>query len=167
MPADVTAESADAVLVAPLRATAEHLLVVLDRAGAELSVSLVDDARMRELNAHYRSKDRTTDVLSFAEGTADAADPIVPDATALLGDVVISVPTAATQAAAGGWSLSEELNRLLVHGLLHLLGYDHEQDAEQARVMRAEERRLVNSLAEASIPCAGLDDEDNPPEDDR
>jgi len=77
----------------------------------------------------------------------------------LLGDVVISVETAGRQARRGGWSLEEELNRLLIHGLLHVLGFDHEQgEAEQAR-MKAEEARLAAALGAAGFGCASEETE--------
>lgn len=98
----------------------------------QLSLSLVTDAEMRRLNRDFRGKDRPTDVLSF------------PLAGALLGDVVISLPTARRQARAGGWSLAAELRRLLAHGILHCRGFDHE-DARLAARMAAAERRLLGS----------------------
>jgi probable rRNA maturation factor len=102
------------------------------KAGGELSVLLVGDARMRRLNRSYRGKDRTTDVLSFPQGDG------------VVGDVVISLDTARRQAREGGWSLSRELRRLVAHGILHCLGHDHE-DAEAARRMAAAERRLLGT----------------------
>ena len=86
----------------------------------EISIALVDDAAIRGLNARYRGKDTPTDVLSFAQ-EQEIALPGVPK---LLGDVVISVDTAARQADAGGRSLDDELCQLAIHGVLHLLGYD-------------------------------------------
>jgi rRNA maturation RNase YbeY len=71
----------------------------------------------------------------------------------MLGDVVISVPVLERQAAEGGWTVDEELARLLLHGVLHLLGFDHEND-EDARVMRFEEARIVTGLAGRGIACA-------------
>ena len=62
--------------------------------------------------------------------------------------------SAARQAQSGGWTLDEELARLLLHGVLHLLGYDHEQDAERAAIMQAEEARLAEEMIAAGIPCA-------------
>ena len=100
-------------------------------AGAEWSILLSDDAQLRELNATYRGKDRVTDVLSFA-----LADEHQPE---ILGDVVISVEQAARQAEDG---LEAELLRLLVHGLCHLLGHDHERAPERRR-MRAAEALLL------------------------
>ena len=95
----------------------------------EVGVRLVDDATIRTLNRDYRSKDRPTDVLAFAqqEGPAGTLHPT------LLGDIVISVPTARRQAKRG---LPAELLHLASHGLCHLLGYDHRDDEEE-RVMNA------------------------------
>ncbi len=98
---------------------------------------------MRTLNYAWRNKDRTTDVLSFPfRGGRFPA--IQPD---LLGDIVISVPTAARQADEAGHSLSVELERLLVHGLVHLLGYDHERGRKDARCMERKERQLRKRMA--------------------
>lgn len=110
--------------------------------GAELSVLLVNDRRMRMLNRQYRGKDKTTDVLSFAmrEGEQMPGEPM------LLGDVVISLPTAGRQAAEKGHPLEREVAILLIHGILHLLGYDHEQGEREARRMERLERKLLKKL---------------------
>ena len=102
----------------------------------ELSVLLCDDACMRELNRVYRGLDRTTDVLSFsmAEGHAVGASHPGPE---LLGDVVISVETAARNAERRETDAMDEIKALLVHGVLHLLGYDHTGPREAARMRRA------------------------------
>ncbi len=123
--------------VSLLRARARRLLGAVGHGRAELSIALVDDSAMRTLNRDWRGRDRATDVLSFSllEGAGSA------HRGELLGDVVISVETAARQAAARHRSLDDEVLRLLVHGLLHVLGHDHEQE-DEASVMRAEQRRL-------------------------
>jgi probable rRNA maturation factor len=137
----------------PLGTSAERIATVilecLGRADAELSVAFVDDERMRGLNRDWRGKDATTDVLSFSQIEGEAMSSGVD----LLGDVVISVPVLERQAADGGWSVDEELARLLLHGVLHLLGFDHEND-EDARVMRFEEGRIVAALTARGISCA-------------
>jgi probable rRNA maturation factor len=125
------------------------LLADLGHASSELSVAFVDDARMQELNREWRGKDRPTDVLSFSQLEGGA----VPGEAVLLGDVVISVDTLERQAADGGWTVEEELVRLLLHGLLHLLGHDHERE-DEALAMRAEEARLVAVLEGAGLACA-------------
>lgn len=92
------------------------------------------DHEIRSLNRQYRGKDKPTDVLSFP--LADELHPF------LLGDVVISVETAARQAQRRGHSLREELQILLIHGILHLLGYDHEVSRSEAIRMHRKEREI-------------------------
>jgi probable rRNA maturation factor len=119
------------------------MLMVSERLpDAEISVLLIGDRAMRTLNRRYRGKDRTTDVLSFPlrEG------PFPRVQHHLLGDIVISVPAAARQAREAGEALPDEIDRLLVHGFLHLLGYDHERGRVEARRMEARERRLRRTL---------------------
>ncbi len=113
-----------------VKTTARRFLRDL-REPRELSVLLATDRRVRSLNRKYRGVDRPTDVLSFL-GVGGA----------LLGDVVISMDTAAREAAARGGSVKDELRRYLAHGLLHLLGYDHHAPGP-ARRMAAAERRLL------------------------
>lgn len=97
---------------------------------------------MRTLNRRYRGKDRSTDVLSFAYN--DGVFPALPGTP--LGDLVLSLPAAERQARAAGDPLRRELDRLLVHGFLHLLGYDHERGRREAQRMQARERRLLEAL---------------------
>ena len=114
-----------------VRAAAEAMLRAMRLDEAVLSIVLCDDRRMRELNRDHRGKDKTTDVLAFAlrEGASLAgADPRV------LGDVVISLPTAARQARAAGKATIDEVQMLLAHGLLHLLGDDHRTLAQTRRM---------------------------------
>ena len=120
---------------------ARRLLGVLGLDTAELSLVLVSDPVMHELNRAWRGRDRPTDVLAFAQ--REGAGP-APDG--LLGDVVISVDTARRQAGAFGHPVAVEAERLLVHGLLHLLGYDHERSAAEARRMQRKERALRRAL---------------------
>jgi probable rRNA maturation factor len=112
---------------------------------AELSIVLTNDDQMQKLNRIYRRKNRPTDVLAFAQREGEAAE----HAGRLLGDVVVSVPTARRQAAERGAPLSAELTMLLAHGLLHLLGWDHQTDAADRR-MRKETARLCEA-AEAAV----------------
>ena len=107
------------------------------RSASSVTIALVGDARMRRLNLRHRGKNRTTDVLSFDGGAS-------PDGRAHLGDIVISVPQAARQAREAGHALSQELRVLIVHGWLHLLGYDHERDDGR---MHREQDRLLRTLA--------------------
>jgi rRNA maturation RNase YbeY len=109
----------------------------------EISVEVVGDGRMRRLNCQYRHRDQTTDVLAFA--MRDAPGP----RSALLGDIVVSLPTAVRQASVRGHSIDTELSTLLVHGMLHLLGYDHERGPREARCMRQQERRVLQALGPA------------------
>jgi probable rRNA maturation factor len=98
---------------------------------------------MRTLNLRYRGKDRTTDVLSFSFREGSFAH-IQPD---FLGDIVISVPVAARQAGQAGHSISREIDILFVHGLVHLLGYDHELNEREALRMKRRERELLKRLS--------------------
>ncbi len=111
---------------------------------AELSVLFSGDRTMRTLNRNYRGMDRTTDVLSFALREGPFAD-LQPE---FLGDIVISVPVAERQARERGHSLGREIEFLLVHGLLHLLGYDHERGPAQARKMQRMESLLTKRTME-------------------
>jgi probable rRNA maturation factor len=105
---------------------AHRALEVLGLSKVELSIALVSDVQIKRLNKLYRNKDKPTDVLSFPIGEK------VED-WLILGDIVISVDTAKRQAQELGHSLEEELKRLLVHGLVHLLGYDHELGGEEEK----------------------------------
>jgi len=125
------------VRLGALRSTAQRLLAAAGRPNAVLSITLVGDAAIRKLNREYRGKDRVTDVLSFPLG--DGAQQ------QLLGDVVISVATAKRQAAAYDASPQREIERLLIHGILHLLGHDHHRRDERGRMER-EERRLARAI---------------------
>jgi rRNA maturation RNase YbeY len=125
---------------------ARAVLSEVGEASAELGILLVGDQRMRVLNRRYRGKDRTTDVLAFAmrEAFTPHGSRLTPN---MLGDVVISVSTAWRQAKEAGRSLDEELAWLLVHGILHLCGYDHERSEKEARRMHRRERMILRSLA--------------------
>ena len=124
-----------------LKRNARKVLGALRLARSELSVVLVDDREIARLNADYLDKPRATDVLSFSLVEGAHAD----HRGGLLGDVVISVETAARQAADRHRSLDDVVTRLLIHGVLHLIGFDHEDDAE-ARCMAAQEQRLWRAL---------------------
>ena len=120
---------------------AERLLIALEVPDAELSISLVDDDAMAEMNQRYRGRSGPTDVLSFSLLEGDHAE----HRGGLLGDVVIDLAVAARQARVVGHSLDEELLHLLIHGALHLLGFDHELEGEAKR-MEARERELRAEL---------------------
>jgi probable rRNA maturation factor len=123
---------------ATIRARAHKLLSALELNGVELSVVLCDDAFIHALNRDYRRKNKPTDVLSFP--MMDEAG--VDDGPGLMGDVIISVDTAKRQAAAAGHSLRRECAFLLIHGVLHLLGYTHENDRDEAKMNRETTRLL-------------------------
>jgi rRNA maturation RNase YbeY len=133
---------------------AETILAAARVENTELSIILVSDRRIRTLNARYRKKDRATDVLAFPLAMGGpvrlrCSSRIKPRAQPpkLLGDVVISLSTAQRQAQAFGHGLYEEVARLLVHGVLHLLGYDHEQGPQEAARMIRQEHRLLRIVA--------------------
>lgn len=133
------------------------LLSALDHTDSELSIAFVDDDRMQELNRDWRGKDRPTDVLSFSQIEGEEMALHEEEGPLLLGDVIVSIDTLERQARDGGWTDEEELRRLLLHGLLHLLGHDHEQEEDACR-MRTEEARLVGALTEAGFACAWEED---------
>lgn len=127
--------------IARLRRCGQAVLSAIDESHSELSIALVDDLQITELNARWRDRRRSTDVLSFSQIEGDFAD----HRAGLLGDVVISVETAADQAASRHRGLDEVVARLLIHGVLHLIGHDHEKDEEALRMV-AEERRIWREL---------------------
>jgi probable rRNA maturation factor len=140
-----------AALQARVQRRARAFLRRLDVRGVELSVSLVKDVAIRRLNRTWRNEDRATDVLSFPAG-----EPLegVPGPRPL-GDVVISLDTARRAARQNGSAVHEELDRYLAHGILHLLGYDHEKSARQARRMRALEQALLEGSSAPPLTHLG------------
>jgi rRNA maturation RNase YbeY len=128
-----------------LRGLAEAVLKFLGDPSADLSVSFLGDRRMRRLNHRFRHKDRSTDVLAFAfrEGRAPHGFNC---RAAHLGDVVIALPTAERQAKAASRPLEEEIVTLLIHGVLHLCGYDHERGQAEALRMERKERQIRRRL---------------------
>ena len=131
-----------------VRADGKRFLAAMEVADAELSVALVGDEEIRELNRQWRRKDKATDVLSFPAGEMP---PGVPGPRPL-GDVIISLDTAARVAKEEGRRMEDEVSRYLAHGILHLLGYDHERSAAEARKMAALEEKLLGG--EGLIPAA-------------
>lgn len=128
----------------------EHICsLVLEREGVErdveISLSYVDEEEMHALNKEWRGIDRTTDVLSFECDSAFDAD-IPDDMTLELGDIILAPEVIARQAPGFGNSPADECRLMLVHGMLHLLGYDHIQD-DEAEVMEAREDELLRELA--------------------
>ena len=117
------------IKAATLRRRLGRLLREVGLAEADLSVSLVTDEEMRALNRRYRRRDRATNVLSFSLGEAG---PRPPGALSALGDIVVSVETVLREAGEYGYTVGEMLHFYLVHGLTHLLGYDHERGRGEA-----------------------------------
>ena len=130
---------------ARLSRLAQKVLSEVGESTADVCLSLIGDCRMRGLNLRFRGKDRSTDVLAFA--ARDARTPhAMLQLSRPLGDVVISVPTAMRQAKRGQRSLDEEIVTLLVHGILHLCGYDHERSKGEALRMQRREQMVRRSL---------------------
>ncbi|TNF47333.1 rRNA maturation RNase YbeY [bacterium] len=123
-----------------LESLAPEILSGLGRPDGELSVLLTDDSEIQSLNYQYRGVNRPTDVLSFSQVEGD---PIPHEkGPIILGDVVISLERAREQAVDLNVTVEEELRRLFIHGLLHLMGYDHEGSIADARKMKELEDRL-------------------------
>lgn len=108
----------------------------------ELSLTFVDNETIHEINQEYRGVDRPTDVISFALEEGEELEIVGADLPRVLGDIIISVPKAREQAEEYGHSFMRELGFLAVHGFLHLLGYDHETDEEEALMFRKQEEIL-------------------------
>lgn len=136
------------ITLARVRGFAEEILAMLTaeklpRAVTELSILLIGDRAMRALNRDFRGKDKPTDVLSFSQLEGENG---IPSPT--LGDLVISVDTTKRQAKEYGVTFERELLRLMVHGILHLHGYDHEGVSKaEAQRMRRREERILKSIA--------------------
>jgi probable rRNA maturation factor len=124
---------------------AQAVLELIGESAAEMHVSFVGDRRMRRLNHQFRHKDRTTDVLAFAYREARAPHAFHRVA-APLGDLVVALPTAQRQAKTAQRSIEKELAALLVHGVLHLCGYDHERGGAEALRMQRRERQVLRRL---------------------
>ena len=132
--------SIDCVL---LESQGESILLFLECENQELSILLADDRKIRALNKQYRGQDRATDVLSFSQN--EEKEESKPNSH-LLGDVVISTVTAKRQTTEHGLTLQEEIVLLLIHGILHLLGFDHEQSNEKACHMKKKTRELFDLI---------------------
>ena len=116
------------------------------RSAGEVSIAFTDDAHIKELNAQWRGKNAATNVLSFPGPPASGPNVAAPGAPALLGDIIVARETLCREAEAEGKTVDDHLSHLIVHGFLHLLGHDHEDDA-QAEEMESLERRILHSLA--------------------
>ncbi len=136
-------QSRSRISVSRLRTTARRALAALGRADREVHVTVVDDRRIRALNTRYVGARRATDVLAF--------DLAGPGPARLWGEVIVSADTAARQARRLGVPLAVELDLLVVHGLLHLAGYD-DHDARGARRMHERAREILAGGSPRSIP---------------
>jgi len=142
---EVAARFRSVVDEAWLRVVVARVLAAEGASSADVGVVVTGDATVRDLNRRYRGEDAPTDVLSFAFGEDAGEFVLPPGKSSRLGDVVISLPAARRQAKQARHSLERELALLLVHGLLHLLGYDHAAEVEE-RLMRSREDALLTSL---------------------
>jgi probable rRNA maturation factor len=147
---DRFADAVDAALIERAVATALQAEGVAE--SIEVSVLVTDDATLHQLNRDYRGVDAPTDVLSFGDDEEDDEVPAhaafvrPPDAPRYLGDLAISYERVVGQAAEYGHSRARELAYLTVHGVLHLLGYDHERGADDAAAMRAREEAVMAQI---------------------
>lgn len=138
-----------------VKKTVRHAaLVALDHLGdetgdVEVGIRLTDDAEVRELNHRYRGVDRPTNVLSFAMQD-DGTDLGVPGQPLLLGDLVVAYETVVREATEQGKTFADHLTHLVVHGILHLAGYDHERSAEEALSQESLEIAILNRLGIAN-----------------
>jgi probable rRNA maturation factor len=124
---------------------AEATLAAVGKTGSSANVAFVRDRIIRELNRRFRGSDRATDVLSFPRANADDQDLREPGAGDYLGDILVSTDTALGQASEAGLSFEREVDELVMHGVLHLCGYDHENDqGEMNRLERRLRRKLLD-----------------------
>jgi probable rRNA maturation factor len=125
----------------------DYGLQIFNKSAAEISLVLVDDDYIQKLNLSYRGLDQPTDVLSFALEETDDAPKVVNQAAIpeLLGDIYVSVERAVEQAVTYGHSFERELCYLAVHGLLHLMGFDH-QNPEETAMMREREEQIMREF---------------------
>jgi probable rRNA maturation factor len=131
-----------------LRTAASAVFNYENIASAALTILLADDELLQDLNRRYRSQDRATDVLSFPFD--DEGLPALQDDNIYIGDIAISVPFAQRQAEERGHSKTAELQLLTIHGILHLLGYDHEDSAQKSE-MWAVQRSVLDQLGLAYV----------------
>lgn len=122
----------------------DKILELTETDNVSISVILTDNETIHEINREFRGKDKPTDVISFAY--RDEPFPLPGDMTEELGDIYISLQKAAEQAAEYDVTLQAEVKRLLVHGILHLLGYDHEKSSEDEKRMQKFEEKLISDI---------------------
>lgn len=127
---------------AAIQQTAQAVLNALDCPEGELSIVVVNDRQIADLNRRYLNREGPTNVIAFPMRDGDFSD-ITPE---LLGDVVISVETTEKERISAGITFKERFNQLLVHGILHLFGYDHETNEKEALEMEAKSDALMKTL---------------------
>ncbi len=127
--------------VASAKRSARLILEVLGKENAALSLLFVNDRAIQKFNQKFRKINKPTDVLSFPMGVSR-----VHPGVNILGDIVISLETAQKQAESLGHSLKREVGFLLVHGILHLLGWDHERSPQEAKKMYKKQREILNGI---------------------
>lgn len=130
-----------------IRLTVSKIMRLLECELKEVTVLFVDDKRIREINSTYLQRDYPTNVISFPmnEGAFSHLNPDV------LGDIIISAETAARDAEVGDLSVEDEIDFLFIHGVLHLLGYDHEGPADQAKIMEEKQRQVFYLIKKYKI----------------
>ncbi len=143
----VVAEAADPICVDSVRSAALATLAFEEAPPGSLSVVLADAESLHKLNFQFRHIDSATDVLAFPDGTADPEESGI-----YFGDVVIALPTADDQARTAGHTLEAELALLTVHGVLHLLGYDHGTDDEKDRMWSRQAGILKQLMIKVKLP---------------
>jgi len=132
-----------------LRSAEKKTLSDLDMdGGIEISLVVCGEKMIRTLNRVWRGKDRSTDVLSFSAGKKENSEKFIaaPDKAIRLGEIFICHPVAEKQAREYGYSLKEEMARLLVHGILHLAGYDHEKSRAEEKKMLKLQEKILNQI---------------------
>jgi len=139
-------QDGDTIDHAQIEKKARIVLEALGSPKGELSVLIVSDKEMAELNGRYLDRSGPTNVIAFAMHEGPFGN-ITPN---LLGDVVISLDAAAREARDGGITTEARFDQLLVHGILHLFGFDHEGTSEEAETMRTKEEQLLNLLSKSS-----------------
>ena len=126
-----------------IRGTVSKILKILNCADKEISLSFVDDENIKKLNKQYLGKDKATNVLSFSllEGEYGNINPQI------LGDIIVSVETAQRDALYSKLTIAQEIDFLIIHGILHLLGYNHENTTEkETKIMRQKEKELFYAI---------------------
>jgi probable rRNA maturation factor len=129
----VNRQRAKKIATAPWLDRTNEMLEAIGKAGSSVTIAFISDRKMRDLNSQFRGIDKATDVLSFPTG--QASDD--------LGEIAISVETAARQAKDNGLTLNGEISQLILHGLLHLSGYDHETDNGEMNRLELKFRRKL------------------------